>query len=264
MRAKLRTRLLLLIAGTAIPLLALAAVLAYLLLEYERGTFREGALARNRAFISAVDAEIRGHMQVLAALATSSALQRGDLKSFHDEASRVASSQPDWRGVVLLDPDGNQIVNTRRPFGAPLGRHVETASFQRVLETGAPAVGLVKRGTYEKLYAVPVRVPVSENGTIKYVLTAPVRPEAFQRLLDAQHFPATWTAGLLDDSEHFVARVPSRAPGDSASEDFTTAVRASSEGWFRGRTLEGADSFTACRTSYFSHWTVGVAASGWM
>jgi signal transduction histidine kinase/ActR/RegA family two-component response regulator len=259
MRAKLRTRLLLLIAGTAIPLLALAAVLAYLLLEYERETFREGALARNRAFISAVDAEIRGHMQVLAALATSSALQRDDLRAFQDEAARVASSQPDWRGVVLLDPEGNQVVNTRHPFGAPLGRSVETASFRRVLETGAPAVGLVKMGSYEKVYAVPVRVPVRQNGRIRYVLTAPVRPEAFQRLLEAQHFPATWAAGLLDDSEHFVARIPSRTPGDQASDDFTAAVRRASEGWFRGRTLEGEDSFTAHRTSEFSQWTVGVA-----
>jgi signal transduction histidine kinase/ActR/RegA family two-component response regulator len=259
MRARLRTRLLLLIAGTAIPLLALAAVLAYLLLEHERETFREGALARNRAVLSAVDAEIRGHMQALAALATSSSLQRDDLRAFHEEAARVASSQPDWRGVVLLDPAGNQVVNTRRPVGAPLARSVETASFRRVLETGAPAVGLVKRGNVEKLYAVPVRVPVKEKGSIKYVLTAPVRPQAFQRLLDAQRFPSGWAAGLLDDSEHFVARIPSRTTGEQASDDFTAAVRQANEGWFRGRTLEGADTFTAHRTSEFSHWTVGVA-----
>jgi signal transduction histidine kinase/ActR/RegA family two-component response regulator len=259
MRARLRTRLLLLIAGTAVPLLALAAVLAYLLLEYERETFRQGAIGRNRAFISAVDAEIRGHIQALSALATSAALQQGDLRTFQEDAIRVASSQPDWMGVILIDTNGNQLVNTGHPFGSPgLGRPNETESFEHVLRTGAPTVGLVTKGS-RGLYAVPVRVPVKDGGRVRYVLTAPVKPQAFQRLLDAQHFPSTWAAGLLDESEHFVARIPSRAPGDSASDDFTAAVRRASEGWFRGRTLEGADTFTAHRTSDFSKWTVGVA-----
>lgn len=259
MRAKLRTRLFLLVAGTAIPLLALSAVLAYLLLERERETFREGALARNRAVISAVDAELRGHIATLTALATSSNLQREDLRAFHAEAARVAASQPDWIGVVLSSPDGRQAVNTRRAFGAPLGANTETTSWQAVVQTGAPAVGVVTQGAIDKLYAVPIRVPVKEGERVKYVLSAPVKPQAFQRLLEAQDFPATWAAGVLDASGRFVARVPARTPGDAASKDFLAASQRAGEGWYRGRTLEGADTFTAHRTSDFSRWTVGVA-----
>ena len=55
---KLRTNLLLLVFGTAVPLLALAAVIAYLLLEHENEVLRSGAQDRNRAFMSAVDAAL--------------------------------------------------------------------------------------------------------------------------------------------------------------------------------------------------------------
>ena len=85
---KLRTNLFLLVAGTAIPLLALAAVLAYFLLEHENELFPTAAQDRNRAFMSAVDAQLPGHISTLEALAASASLERNDLRTFHAEATR--------------------------------------------------------------------------------------------------------------------------------------------------------------------------------
>jgi len=53
---KLRTRLFLLVAGTVIPLGALAVFLSILLVNHERDILERGALDRNRAFMTAVDA----------------------------------------------------------------------------------------------------------------------------------------------------------------------------------------------------------------
>jgi len=115
---KLRTQLFLLVSGTVIPLLALAAVLAYILLQHESETFRDGARDRNRAFMSAVDAELRGHIKTLEALATSDELERNDLQSFYAEATRVLAAQPGWSQVILSDGEGRQLANTRLPFGS--------------------------------------------------------------------------------------------------------------------------------------------------
>jgi sensor domain CHASE-containing protein len=65
----LRSNLFLLVIGTVLPVTALALVLGYLLVQQEKETFRKGALDRNRAFMTAVDAEIRGHLTTLQALA---------------------------------------------------------------------------------------------------------------------------------------------------------------------------------------------------
>ena len=75
---RLRTRLFLLVAGTVIPLDPLAVVLGALLVGHERETFRKLAIDRNRAFMSAVDAEIRGDVSTLQALAANSSLRAGN------------------------------------------------------------------------------------------------------------------------------------------------------------------------------------------
>jgi signal transduction histidine kinase/CheY-like chemotaxis protein len=47
--------------------------------------------------------------------------------------------------------------------------------------------------------------------------------------------------------------------GDRVSADFQAAIRRTPEGWYRGRTLEGRDTYTAHKTSELTGWTVGVA-----
>jgi signal transduction histidine kinase/ActR/RegA family two-component response regulator len=256
---KLRTSLFVLVTGTAVPLMALTAVLAYFLLAHEAATFRAGAQDRNRALMSAVDAELRGHFTALRALAASQNLERDDLRAFQAEAARVVATHPDWSAVILSDPTGQQVMNTKMPFGQPLPHVSNRESFEAVVRKARPAIGQVARGPQGN-YAVPVRLPILREGRVRYVLTAPVRPEAFLALIGEQHFPPGWAAALVDSTAHFVARVPPRPPASLASPDLRAAIAESAEGWFRGTTLEGTDAFTAHRTSGYSHWTVAVAA----
>jgi signal transduction histidine kinase/ActR/RegA family two-component response regulator len=255
---KLHTSLFVLVAGTGVPLLALAAVLAYFLLAHEATTFRDGTLDRNRALISAVDAEIRGHFTSLRALAASRSLEQDDLAAFHAEAARVVGTHGDWGTLVLSDANGQQLVNTRLPFGAPLPKVSDRPSFDAVVRSARPTVGSVSRGPHGN-YHVPMRLPIVRDGAVKYVLTAAIDPRAFLRLIEEQQFPAGWAAALLDASGRFVARVPERLPGELASADLRAALGREPEGWYRGTTLEGMDTFTAHRTSGYSNWAVGVA-----
>src|SRR5436853_2485953 len=117
---RLRSNLLVLAAGTVLPLTALALVLGYLLVEQERDTFRRGAIDRNRAFMTAVDAEIRGHITTLQAVAAATSLKSDDLRTFHRDIQQVLASQHDWRNIIPASASGQPIVPARQVCGATL------------------------------------------------------------------------------------------------------------------------------------------------
>ena len=256
---KLRAKLFQLGVGTVILPLLLAAVLGALLVEYERDAFRLGAMERNRAFMTAVDTEVRGHIAALRALSTSKNLEANDLRAFHEDAMRVLKSQPDWQSVILSLPSGQQVINTLRPAGASLPVNTDQRSGERLIQSRMPVAGNIVKGQITKKYGIPVRVPILRNQVVAYMLTAVIDLEAFSRLLTSQNLPPTWISGLIDSTGHFIARIPARSPEDLASPDLRQAVEREPQGWFRGRTVEGKDTFMAHNKSKLSGWSVGLA-----
>jgi CHASE1-domain containing sensor protein len=73
--ARLRSKLLLLVAGSLLPVLVLAVVLGAALVEHERENFRRSAQDRHRTLLSAIDEQVKGHLSTLAALAMTSPMQ---------------------------------------------------------------------------------------------------------------------------------------------------------------------------------------------
>jgi len=254
---QLRSKLLQLGLGTVIPPILLAAVLGGLLINYEREAYRRGATDRNRAFMTAVDTEIRGHMLTLNAMSASRNLH--DLRKFHEEMLLVLASQSDWQTIHLALPSGQHVINTNRPFGSKLPVVLEMQSITRLLETKRPAIGEITVGPVTKRAGIPVRIPIMENAAVVYVLTAVINPGVISRLIEAQRFPPTWTTAVVDATGHYIARAPARSVGELAGTNLVSAVERGGEGWYRGITKDGSDSYTAYKTSDFTHWTVGVA-----
>ena len=114
----LRSRLVLLAAAGILPVLLLSLALGYFLIQHEKEMFRQSALGRSRTFLTAVDAQIGGYIGTLHALSASSSLESDDLRGFYAEAQRVLASQPDWRNMLLLDANGEQLINLRLPYGS--------------------------------------------------------------------------------------------------------------------------------------------------
>jgi signal transduction histidine kinase/ActR/RegA family two-component response regulator len=256
---RLRTNLLYLVVGTIVPLIALATVLGLLLVERERDAVRQGAINRNRAFMTAVDAALKGHISTLQALATVSSLEKNDLETFRNDAIRVLEAQSDWQSIVLTKPDGEQLIVTSRNGSEPITHTVDVPSLQRVVNEEKPVIGELRYREYSKKYGIAIRVPVRLQGQLAFVLSAVINPEQFSRLIIDQHLPAGWVSGLVDPTGHLIARIPARPNSDRATEIFMNALKTGSEGWYRGRTLEGADTYTAFKTSEFCNWSVGLA-----
>jgi PAS domain S-box-containing protein len=250
--------------ATLLPVILAAALGALLLAQREQSTFERGARARTLAVSTAVDAELKSSITTLQALATSRALASDDLRAFHAEALRVLPSQPDWSSISVAAPSGEQLINVLGPFGSDLPPIVERQSFERVLQTGEPAVGGLIQSVSPSQLDFPVRVPVKREGVVRYVLSAIVKPESIYELLQAQQLPSDWVGVVVDRNRRFVARTLSNAErlGQPASKDLQLAIANSAQGWLIGYTTEGVRVYTAHETSPLSGWTVAIGIPG--
>jgi signal transduction histidine kinase/ActR/RegA family two-component response regulator len=257
---RLRSRLVLLAAASTVPVLLLSVVFGYFLVQHEKDMFRQAAVDRNRTFVTALDAQIEGYVGTLRALGASSSLESASLDAFYNESTRVLASQPDWRNILLVDASGQQLVNLRLPYGTQLPREADTYldGLRSVVHSKSVMIGGVAPGPTSNVMGIAVRLPVLRDGAVHYVVQCIVKPEALAKLLARQGYPSTWTIGLIDANYRIIARQPYRTPGGYPSSDLTAAVKRAPEGWYRGRTLEGADMYTAHMTSALTRWTVGV------
>ena len=258
---RLRTSLFLLSLATALPLVAFALLAAAFVVKHENENLVSVAKARNRAVLSAVDAELRGTIGTLRSIAVVRSLANDELQLFHATVRDILATQPGWNNVLLHDPTGRQLVNASKPWGTPLlAEPVAPRSIAAAVQTLQPAIDdLAAAPLLNNQLGIPVRVPVVREGKAVYVLTAVVRPEAFQRVIGAQDMPTDWASGLVDSRGRLIARVPHRPPGTMASAAYLENIRSADEGWYRGATLDGTDTFTAFLRSDLTGWTIGYA-----
>jgi signal transduction histidine kinase/ActR/RegA family two-component response regulator len=255
---RVQSHLFLLALGAIAPLVAVLLAGGIVLWKAERESLEREAIGRTRAAMSAVDSELRGSIITLKALAASKNLEIGDIRSFYEEARRVLAAQPQWRNIGLATRERQQLIDAIRPYGEHAAFGSDEA-FDEVIRTRAPAVSSLSAGKAITELSVRVRVPVIIGGELRYVLSAPIAPESFSRILHAQRLPEGWTIGLADRNQRFIARIPYVAPGNAVSSSFKAALDDAPSGWFRGRTLEGVDTFTPYVTSEASGWVLGIA-----
>jgi signal transduction histidine kinase len=251
--------LFLLSAASAVPIVGFALLATGLVVQGESENLISAAKARNRATLAAVDAEIRGAMGTLQALSSTPSLVRGDYEQFHRYAREVLATQPAWQNIVLSDRNGRQVMNARLPWGTLLLQQaVEPRSFEAVITTGKPVVGdLTFAPRLNNEPGIVVRVPVATGSEVTHVLCAVLTVTSFQQLLASQGLPGDWVTGIVDNNGRLIARVPATETGQRASDDYLRHARAAREDWYRGKTIEGKDAFTAYSTSSLTGWSIG-------
>jgi signal transduction histidine kinase/ActR/RegA family two-component response regulator len=256
----LRRRLFLLAAASLVPIALMSGGGLLALFHEQRTQAERAALEITRALTTAVDAELQRSISVLEVLATSVQLDNGDFDPYEERMRRAAATQPTWRGVVLADPGGTQIIHTRYPRGSRLPGTRDMASLLEVAATGRPAIGqLIKDSTGS--WIIPVRVPVTREGRVVYVLSAPVAPESILAIAMRQKLDDGWVVTVVDETGNRVIRWPRN------SEYIGTPVSASlrklmesgkAEGTGLTLTSEGNPVYTAYTRSPFSGWSVAL------
>ncbi|NVO12455.1 MAG: PAS domain-containing protein [Rhodoplanes sp.] len=256
----IRRRLTLIVLAVALPMLLLSVAIVWRLAVLERDARTQAIVYSSRSIMSAVEAQLGKYVAVGQALATSPALQAADIVAFRGEAERAISGLPGaW--VTLVDPAGQQVLNTLLSPGASLPRVPPSvlAEERRAFETRQVQFTDVVVGPVAGTPVIGAGVPVFRTGAPAYYLLIGVQANAIRDLLNDRRMPEGWLAGVIDRSGNFVAR----------SLDHERWVgKPASAGWLAVRRVDGVAEFlsvedrpivSANSVSPMSGWAIGLA-----
>jgi PAS domain S-box-containing protein len=250
----------LLVAASMGPLVALGAFGINRLVSSARDQELERLSVTARAVSNAADRELRGYRETAQVFALSHHLESGDLAAFADAAyGAVAAAGGHF---VLVDETLQQIVNTQVPRGTPLPLADNPAMIRRVFETGRPEVGDLNTGTLTHHVHFAIRVPVSVDGRVTYVLVMIPRADLMPRMVAEQQLGQLgWFAAVLDGNGRIVARSVRHAEffGQAATPSFIERL-SGQEGRIVSTDLEGRPSITAFHLSASTGWRTIVWA----
>jgi len=233
---------------------------ALVAMQYSEGQrrFATQLIAMTRALSLATDRQIGQGQSILQGLSVSPALAEGDLKTFEKQAREATRGRDAW--VVLMSQD-RQWLNTRmKPGESPPAMRLSDADWDRMSHGRTTVSDLIERPA-PLAPIIGFDLPVLVEGKI-FVLGYIQSPDNFHSLMNAQAFPESWTASIVDRKAALVARSrdEQKALGRHASQDMQRAMAQANEGVIHSQTLDGVRVLSAFSRSQKSGWTfiVGV------
>ena len=221
----------------------------------EKAQLRISTIATARALGLALDRQVAQTRSTLQALAMSAPVDGSGLEHFSELAVRLRE-QIGVTNIVLITPDGRQVLNTHAPRGQAPPGVVTSPELMSMFKTGVPVVTDLFFGQVSGSHMVAVGVPVVHENNVIYALNAGLTPDALRGLLLKQQLPDGWIAAILDGDGTVIARTreQSRFVGTRVSRGFREQIARVGEGALDSVALDG----TAVLTT-FSH----VRDAGW-
>lgn len=239
-----------------LPALAFAGIVAWIYVERERERYQNAVTELARDLLTGIERELGGIEAAIQALSTSRALKRADYAAFYQQA--IEAKNFNGTNIVVRDGSGQQLLNTRRPYGEPLPSN-NTEADHRAAELRGPYVSDLFMGAVagEPLFIVSTPVFAEDGSTILTYVNMSVPPERLADVIERAGIPAQWTAGVLDRKGVIVARLPSQREmiGQPASARFLSQA-IGREGVYEGTNLQGVPVLTAFVRSSRYGWTV--------
>lgn len=256
----LQIRLLVLIAGTLVPMLVLTAAVVFQSYERAKDAAAEQVLQVTRSTMIAVDRELRNQISSLEVLALEPALRADDLSNFRGDAERFLTRFPEGTAISVADPQGVQLFNT---FAGPLpalARPEVLESVAAVFAGRGPQVSNVylSRRTGEITFTVVV--PVMRDGKVLHALAFNPPRASFTELLRRPDLPQGWVLAVFDRVAHHVARRPSLSENaiTSASDSLRAQLARDGDQLTETTSVEGTRVLTAFTRSPDTGWVVAV------
>ncbi len=257
---RIRTLLVLMSLAVLLPVVLASVVALDKIRAGERNAAVRGLQETVRATALIVDREAQGSLAALKALSSSVHLRTGDLQAFYDQAAALDQKPDVW--TLLLDDQGQQLVNTVLPFGAPRPSPVARERVASVLASGKPLVTdlVLDPGTGKLL--ITIHVPAKFPGGRSFVVAQGFSVDRWRQVLLHQQIPAEWIVAVIDRQGRFIARSHKSAElvGKPARPELVAAAAGADRGWLRHSTVEGIDVYDAFEHSDLTGWTIAVAA----
>jgi signal transduction histidine kinase len=254
--------LLLLPALSILPMIAFAILLLHGQWESRQEESRRELQQTVRTLAVAVDREIAGTIRQLERVADAPMLSQRTLRDFHAYLRLLSSQRNDWDNLILLDRNGEQVLNAALPFEAAKSRR-DDLPHATVVESGRPAVSGIYLSTTTGSPAVAVSVPVLRGAEIRWILSARLSGAHVSALLREPLLRPGALSSVVDAGGLIVARSEGleRFFGQPASPDYLALIKGSSRGVGRARTADGRD-YLASWERLDNGWTVGLGVPG--
>lgn len=221
---RIRSRLLILLFSILVPALIGAVLGIYYVYVQQQDSYRESVQELTNAMAQLLDREISERLNTLQTLAASPALTDHNLPTFYRYSKEVAST---WdTAIILADADGNQLFNTRVPYGEGTlpGVHPSVLALRKRIGPDAPLISGVYHARIAGQYSFSVQLPVMRDGRVLYYVQMSSVASELQKLFERQSMPRGWTATILDGQG--VAAARSREPEQFVGKVADAALRA--------------------------------------
>jgi PAS domain S-box-containing protein len=193
----------------------------------QRQALEEQTRTIARSAAAAVDREIAAAEALLHGLKTSPALRSGDLETFYRQL--VGTERPPGTWFILRGNPPDQLLNTLRPYGAPLpDARIGGKDGLKVIQTQATVVTDLVWATLAEQNVVGIGVPVMSGDRVDYVLGVTISAPSLARVFTDLELPAGWRAVLHDSLGNTIA---TSGPGDAAGPLFKAHQSCKASGW---------------------------------
>jgi two-component sensor histidine kinase len=258
-KLSLPVRLVLLVAGTTLPLIVFAA--AIILIDYgqDRREASEQVLRTVRSIRLVLDAEMQRMSGGLQVLSLTNALRDGDFDGFRRIAKGFLDQYRDGGVVLVADRDGRQVFSSITSDTASLPPRNNREIVEKVFAEKKPLYSNLFIGAVKKKMIVTVEVPVFRDDDVVYDISFSPPIELFQDIINTQRPSDDWTISIFDGEGTNFARVPNpqETIGKRASPTLYAAMFQKSEDTLPTVSLEGVPLITAYTRSSLTGWTVG-------
>jgi len=253
----IQARLVWIVLILAAPALVGLSAIALGLYQHEREQIGQSTLSTVRALVSALDRDLAGITAAAQVLAESPSLASDNLAEFYGEAKRVLPLLG-ASAVVLADADGQQIINTRVPYGTPLPARAERDNHNKVVATGRPSISDLFIGAISKTPLLNIDEPVFRDRRVLYTLGLVVEPGRLNDLLQHQKLPDGWVATITDSSGVIVARPRNPELVGQRVAQRLSAMAPLQPGLVEARRVDGTPIIVGFSKSEVSSWTVAI------
>jgi hypothetical protein len=241
------------------PVLLLAGMMVWQSYRDERATISGTLLSTSRAGSAVIDATVGQSTALLTSLAASGGPALGNLARLESLARAALAGTDRW--FVLLDLDGQQLVNTRVGAAGPLPKVEFEPGLLDAMRRGETYMSDLKRSRATGEFVLHVSHPCVVDGELKYILSITLLPRELAKALDVTRYAQGKVVTVVDRRGVIIARQPNaeKFVGGAATPDVVHHVTHATEGTFDSTTLEGipvVGAFTRAR----SGWSVVIGA----
>ena len=154
-RFSISTILAALFAGILLPILVFFAILLFQLQNSELAELERRTVRNANAISIGIQPTIDEMATMLKLVSSTQELRDGNLAVFHEKTRTALEGSGNF--IIIVDESGHQLLNTRVPFGTPLGLSSDLEGIAKSHTTNSIVVGDVFMGKTSNRWVFIIR-----------------------------------------------------------------------------------------------------------